>query len=455
MGGPPAFVSVLLGLLLAGCSRGPPGAPTPTIDTVAGRPLETYRDLGFVVGTAEFPAVLDAVTIAGPADSTYLLLSMSLPNSALRFQRDAAGFMASYDVAAEFRRDGVTARRFTRREAVHVSGFAETGRTEESVIFQQAVLLAPGRYELEFRASADGERTFEALDTLDVPAYGPASRQLAGPLILYEGRGRGTRDALPALILNARHTVAYGGEEPKLYVEWYGGGDAVPLTVRVLDERNATVQTLDATLPASDAEVRTTQIELAASSLPLGRVWLEVSRSGGATLGRAPLIVSISDQWLVASFDEVLQFLRYIATEAEMDELDEGSPQQRRQRWEEFWQRRDPVVATPANEFRDAFFDRVRHATEEFGDAAGLPGWRTDRGEVYIVLGPPDLEQERHVGRTDLARPNAIEWIYDSHPGGRLTLLFYDRVGIGRYELTPTSAAAFRTLAERLRTEVR
>ncbi|MGH7607147.1 MAG: GWxTD domain-containing protein [Gemmatimonadales bacterium] len=149
----------------------------------------------------------------------------------------------------------------------------------------------------------------------------------------------------------------------------------------------------------------------------------------------------------------MLEFIRYIATPEEIDSLSVVAAADRRVLWDRFWARRDPLPATPLNEFRDEFFQRVRFATEQFSEPGGLAGWNTDRGEVFIVLGAPQFSQERSVGgRADVTgRPNAIEWIYDGLPGGRLTLLFVDRSGFGRYELAPTSEAAFRVVADRMR----
>ena len=67
-----------------------------------------------------------------------------------------------------------------RREAVRIPSFAETGRTEESVIFQDLVALPPGTYVVAVEArDALGSRGFRAQDTLEVPAYGAAGRRLA------------------------------------------------------------------------------------------------------------------------------------------------------------------------------------------------------------------------------------------------------------------------------------
>ncbi|NWG12631.1 MAG: GWxTD domain-containing protein [Acidobacteria bacterium] len=62
---------------------------------------------------------------------------------------------------------------------------------------------------------------------------------------------------------------------------------------------------------------------------------------------------------------------------------------------EQFWMRRDPDPSTPFNEFKEEHYRRLRFANEQF--TAGKPGWRTDRGRIYIKFGPPD-HKEFHPG---------------------------------------------------------
>lgn len=54
---------------------------------------------------------------------------------------------------------------------------------------------------------------------------------------------------------------------------------------------------------------------------------------------------------------------------------------------EQFWARRDPDPRTAANEFKEEHCRRIAYANDNF--RSGFPGWQTDRGKVYIVLGPP------------------------------------------------------------------
>lgn len=443
---------VLMGAVAqAGCAaRGPEPRLPAEVHAVA-RPLEIYDRLGLVAGTEAFPAVASFGVLAGPADSTYLLFGLSLPTQALRFRRDERGFSAEYVVGLRVLQDSQLIASVLRREPVRVATFEETGRTDESVVFQLPLPLAPGRYVVGVQVQdGQGSRGFETLDTVDVPSFEAGT--VAPPVFVYDARGRDARDAAPDLIMNPRHTVPYGGDQPRLYLEGYGVEATRELTVRVVDERGATLWRAGVRLDRGTEAVRYTVVNVPPEILPLGRLWVEVD--DGATrerIAREPMVLTISDQWMVANFDDVLGFLTYIAAPAELDSLRDATPEGRHAQWEAFWERRDPVPATPVNEYRETFFRRVRIATDRFTEP-GRPGWKTDRGEVYIVLGAPARVYERRVGRMDSsARPNAVEWIYERPAAGDLELLFIDRSGFGQYEMTSASELAFRSAARRLR----
>ena len=438
-------------LVIAACGgHGSAGDPDPRGSAAIASPLEVYQDLGMLAGPDDFAAVARFATLAGPADSTYLLLSMSLPNSAVRFQRDQNGFAAQYHVNAVVLRDSARVAQIDRSETIRVGSFAETNRTEESVVFQDMTALAPGHYLVRLQVKDENSsRGFRAVDTIDVPAY-PRDARLGTPLLVYEGSGRDSSAQRPRVVINPRNTVGYGGETPHVYIELYGAQQPEPVTVRITDEAGALLWNTRTTLTEGTTQVRHVLLDVPTASLPIGRLWLEAAAPGAAQPLRTPLLITISDQWMVANFSEVLQFLEYIATTAEIDSLKNATGIVRRERWDAFWAKRDPLAATPVNEFREQFFERVRIAADQFVEG-GRAGWATDRGQGYIVLGPPDNTIERRIGREVGGNPNFAEWLYESVPGGRLVLQFFDRTGFGRFELTQSSQAAFRSVAMRLR----
>jgi GWxTD domain-containing protein len=69
---------------------------------------------------------------------------------------------------------------------------------------------------------------------------------------------------------------------------------------------------------------------------------------------------------------------------------------------ESFWLRRDPTPDTVDNEFRDDHYERIAYANEHF--ASGIPGWKTDRGRIYVMYGKPD-EIESHPSGGTYDRP--------------------------------------------------
>ena len=69
---------------------------------------------------------------------------------------------------------------------------------------------------------------------------------------------------------------------------------------------------------------------------------------------------------------------------------------------EQFWLRRDPTPDTEENEFKEEHYRRIAYANEHF--PAGIPGWKTDRGRIYIVFGPAD-EIESHPSGGQYQRP--------------------------------------------------
>jgi GWxTD domain-containing protein len=69
---------------------------------------------------------------------------------------------------------------------------------------------------------------------------------------------------------------------------------------------------------------------------------------------------------------------------------------------EAFWQRRDPTPDTEENEYKEEHYQRIAYANEHF--AAGVPGWKTDRGRMYIVFGKPD-EIDSHPSGGSYERP--------------------------------------------------
>jgi len=137
----------------------------------------------------------------------------------------------------------------------------------------------------------------------------------------------------------------------------------------------------------------------------------------------------------------------YIITDEERSAfLQLQTNEEREQFIEAFWQRRDPTPDTVENEFKEEHYRRIAYANERF--ASGIPGWKTDRGRIYIIWGPAD-EIETHSAGSTYDRPMSEgggqttvygfdDWTYHYMEGigENITIEFVDPTGTGEYHIT-------------------
>ena len=108
-----------------------------------------------------------------------------------------------------------------------------------------------------------------------------------------------------------------------------------------------------------------------------------------------------------------------------------------------FWDSRDPNPDTVENEYREEYYERLEYANEHF--SSGIPGWKSDRGRIYIRWGKPD-EIESHPsggsynepGYSDAITTYPFEiWFYRhlDGPGDGVEVEFVDRTGTGEYRI--------------------
>jgi len=122
---------------------------------------------------------------------------------------------------------------------------------------------------------------------------------------------------------------------------------------------------------------------------------------------------------------------RLIMTKQEKDIFNHLPDQKSRKEFiSDFWAKRDPNPNTEINEFREEFFRRIEYANLYFRE--GIQGWKTDRGRIYIYLGPPDKIDEWPMRNLPNAR-GVILWIYYNE----VAFQFIDERGDGRYTLDP------------------
>ena len=151
-------------------------------------------------------------------------------------------------------------------------------------------------------------------------------------------------------------------------------------------------------------------------------------------------LMSQSQKELIRSLDKKysdwLDVVDYIITPLERKVfLSLNSNRERDALMELFWNQRDPTLGTPENEFKEEHMRRFQYANRYFRFGSPVPGWKTDRGRIHILLGPAVSVEEVI---TNGLHPVLI-WDYFGNPENGLPtgfrVVFYKRSGSGQYRI--------------------
>lgn len=333
-----------------------------------------------------------------------------------------------------------------------------------------AFTVAPGSYQLRVIVH-DSATAHEATATAPLLAY--TARPRASDLLLAYGIRRAGQagDTVPAageirkgeLLIATAPEIQLPPTEARVfyYAEVYqDSAGAVPWALRA---RDSTGRVVLAT-PEGTATVATGGGSLAGSidltGLPPGGYELALRIGGpdsltrtaafrvggfglagrlaeaGAAGGTGAEVADVFEQATEAQLDTLFAPLGYVPGAGELRVYQGLTLDGKRRFLRDFWRRRDPSPGTPANEAQAAFYQRIAEANRRFreGGAAEVPGWRTDRGRIFVRYGEPDDALHRPQTGPDL--PWEV-WKYSKDRA--LKFVFLDRTRLGNYALIFTN----------------
>jgi len=437
-------------LIVAACGGGgrtaapaeapvPQGATAPARNSLAinfdATPL--YRQMGMIARGLPFPLLgRTAFAASTSPDTTHLIVGLTFANSALSFAREADNrFRAGYTVTVAVMRDNAVIAQGDATEQLLVGAFRETSRTDESIIHQEILDVAPGRYTLTVVVRDEGsQRSAREQMTITVPRL--AAGSFSTPMPIVEVTPRAELDSLPLVLLNPSGTVVAGRDSLlPIYVEAYGDTTA-PVRLLVRSERGRTLWN-DTVRVVPRGGVRSGVVEVPVSRIGIGVAQLTFVRDGGTDSSSTYVFVGFGGDLPVATYEDMLNFLRFFAAPYRLQALRDASEEARPAAWAAFVRETDTQPQTPEHEDLRAYFGRLMRANSRFREEA-TPGWLSDRGRVFITLGEPDQVVEPQVG--DFSRNRQQLWEYRNQ---NLQLVFYDQTGTGRWRLTQSSEVRF------------
>jgi GWxTD domain-containing protein len=331
------------------------------------------------------------------------------------------------------------------REVVRVLAFRETTRDDESVLFRQLINLSPGTYDIRLTLRDESATRGSAIEaTIGVPRFGNGS--VSSPVPVYEARPREQLGAPLDIIPTPRSTAVFGRDSVMMiYAEGYGDGETMTVHATVKSDESNSVLWSDSVTLARHGDHFSSTFAVPVPRLGVGVMLLGLNRPGSVDTVRIPIFVAFGEDLPVATFTQMLDYLRYYVSSQRLAALRDAPPESRAGLWAEFLRDTDPVPQTPAHEGLRDHFSRIAQANVRFREE-GQPGWLTDRGRVMVALGQPDQIYEPTMSNVG-QRGRTLIWEYRDH---RLQVVFIDQTGFGRWRMTLPSESEFEAVVRRI-----
>lgn len=385
-------------------------------------------------------------------DTTFVVVGLSLPNKGLVFKKDGGSYSASYAVDLSLTGNGAVIAQARDSESVRVTTFKETSRTDESVIYQRVLRVAPGAYSLTY-AVRDGNSQRGTSRDISITVPRLSASALSTPEPIYEAAPRISVDSQPKYLPAPRASYVFGVDDSaSVYLESYNSLNPVSIRLHTPDGKLAWEGSRTLPTRGSGMASGIVTIPLLHADVGIGTV-LATQAGSPDTLGTR-IFVGFGPDLPVLSFKEMLGYLRFFRARDKLAPLYSASPEERGARWSAFLKATDPNPNTPQNEALDAYFGRIRDANTLF--TSDVPrGWTSDRGMVYVTLGEPSNAYEdygsMYMGGIAVqgevpSRVRILVWEYTQY---QTRIIFYDPNDTRQWRLTRPSMAVFQSLLAR------
>jgi GWxTD domain-containing protein len=364
---------------------------------------------------------------------TRLDVFIEVPYNEIQFVKKADVFESKYTVTvsifAEDKEKLIEEKSW--EEKIDVKEFPHTTSPSNFNISIKSFDMSPGKYFIRTSIEdKDSRKTFTSTN-------------------MYTIRDLNTLPNISDLMFIAKQTVVAGSNKilPNITREISVQKDGIPLFFEVysnsprkvileFDVSEGEKKLLYSDTISRNIDSGKTQIfhNIKVNGLGLGTYLIAVKLKDTANKVIASTIKSFASRWAgvpsaINDLDKAVAQLLYIASSSEKSYIESAPTKEEKiKRYLEFWKKKNPNPAEEENRVFDEYYRRINFANENFSHY--IEGWRTDRGMVYITLGPPN-NIDRHPFDYD-AKPYEIWEYYDINQ----QFVFIDETGFGDYRLT-------------------
>ncbi len=387
------------------------------------------------------PFFIDVLTFA-QQDTTGLHsrvdLYVKIPLELIQFVKQETGFTAQYSLTAILSdENGKRILEDSWERALTRSTFDATVAQGMSDITQRSYLLPPGLVMLEV-IFEDGEskKSYRLNRAVHVKQFDPNLMGISDPMLVSRAVESGGKKVITPQV---SPNIASAGEEFFVFYEIYNPFAEQRAKIRIVAKtaRNPGIVRIESQELRRGRNSFITTLKTEDFDIGSYTFTVEVHREED-TLYEHPLAtaqMTFAVEWLsvgtpltINDVDAAIEQLRYFARSEDIDYIRNApDPKEKRRRFEDFWERNNPTPGAKPNQRMVEYYNRVAYANLHFKHF--IEGWKTDRGMVYIINGPP-TSVDRHPFDVE-SKPYEI-WEYTDI---NRRYIFIDESGFGDYRL--------------------
>jgi len=291
-----------------------------------------------------------------------------------------------------------------------VKDFESTNRRDKFFLSWDSLTIPPGKYQVTFsHQDLQGKQKFQTTLNVNWPTF--KNLFSPAPLFMVDEEGEELKlSAFPA------RPIASWGQLPfnkniKMLLNVYAIHDSllhISVTIHEKNKPNPLFQ-VDSLVHIIDQQGNLV-IDIPAYQWLEGHYELKMNYQGEKD--NFVQTVPIEIRWMnkprsLQMLESALLPLQVILPEDEYKQINSGNKEERRQKFENFWQTKDPTPQTAFNEILVEFYNRVDSVNQQWGDRR-TPGWKTDPGKIILLYGHPNQVEDRSL---DPVKP-IMRWTY-------------------------------------------
>ncbi len=398
---------------------------------------------------AETVFSFDAISvISDQPGKSRIEVYIQVPYTEIHFLKIGDQYLASYEATVQIvNADKEQVAQRSWKNEVSVADFDQTSSDKKLSLAHQSLDVPPGHYEIDVEIyTPENQKRSTQRKTLLVTDFGKDELSFSDIMLVSKlAKANDRTEVVP----NVSGTFVRNSGSIHLFFEAYHVSpiDSLFLTCHIYDTEKKEVWRKEQAEAPSESKIQVF-VKVDSMTFPAGP-YLIVVEGFNARAGTSPELKATTSRrftvvWgdvpsTIVDIDKAIEEMRYVATSEELDSLQAGKTlDDRRKRFLAFWNRRNPDPTSGRNPLMEEYYRRVDYANKSF--TRYMDGWKTDRGMVYIRLGPPD-NIERHPFEMG-SKPYEIWYYYNLNR----ECIFVDYSGFGDYRLQNASDDLFRGL---------